>query len=403
MSSVAYSAKAIAALPDPIPPRRQQEHSVRDQKNLLIVAGRGGTRTWFLRYQIRGRRRKMKLGEFPAMSLSKAAKKAERLRYDIKQNGTDPMGEPPEEGVTFGELAGIYLKARSEGQQRLRPATLKEWRRILASPELANLRAMAPADITDRHVARCLDPYEKRDALVMMNRVQEVISSLMEWGAIRRRYGIESNPVRGMKPRYQEAPKERYLDADEIATVWRDLEGRPPLPRACLRLILLTGQRPGEVRQMRWQHIDGSTWKMPAGYRKRTRADKGKPSRPHDVHLTPFALTELERIRGHERAGFVFPNRSNLPIDKDGLARVVARMCSRLDMERWTPHDLRRTARTMWTDHGADWVVAEKIVGHRLPQILRTYDRSVQWTQRVDVLERWSEYVALQVEAATEA
>ena len=404
MPVVAYSHEAVEALPDPIPPRRQQEHSVFGRPGLLVVVGRGGTKSWYLRYQLRGRRRKMKLGDFPAMSVRDAAKKAERHRDNIKESAVDPMGEPPEEGGTFGELCGVYLKAMTEGKQKLAPATLKEWRRILESPELKNLRAMHPTDIRDRDVARALDPFETRDALVMLNRVQGAISAVFGWAVTRHRYGLESNPVRKMARRYEESPKERTLDAVEIGRVWMDLEDRTPLFRTALRLTLLTGQRPGEVRRMRWRDIDGSTWTMPRGYRKKTAADKGRPTRPHRVHLTPPVLAELERIRGFERGGLVFPARStgepHRPIGRHSLARVAARMSRRLDMDRWTPHDFRRTARTHWSDPlKVDPIVAEKLLGHALPKILRTYDRGEQWEDRVEALERWAEYVALQVKA----
>jgi integrase len=70
-------------------------------------------------------------------------------------------------------------------------------------------------------------------------------------------------------------------------------------------------------------------------------------------------------------------------------------------MESWTPHDLRRTARTRGSeDLNVDPIVAEKTLGHALPKILRTYDTSEQWQERVDLLERWSEYVAELVAAA---
>ena len=299
---VACNAQSIKALADPIEPKMQQEWSVAGQTGLLIVAGRGGARTWFLRYAFRRKRHKLRLDGYPKMSLASAVKKAAGYRYEIRVHGIDPKGAAPEEEAgTFAELSARYLKDRSTGRQKLAATTRKEWIRILDCAELNNLRTMAPADITDVHIARCLDPFEDRDAMVMLNRVQEVISAVMRHGVTRKLYGLKVNPVRGMERRYQQGERDRHLDAAEIAAVWHDLEGRPPLLRASLRLILLTGQRPGEVRRMEQGHIDGSIWKMPAGYRKRTRADKGRPSRQHKVPLSKLALTELERVRGYER------------------------------------------------------------------------------------------------------
>ncbi len=117
-----------------------------------------------------------------------------------------------------------------------------------------------------------------------------------------------------------------------------------------------------------------------------------------------LAVAELESVRGRERGGFVFPARTGepyRPIGRHSLARTVARMCERLDMEKWTPHDLRRTARTGFGEAvSADPVVAEKIVGHALPALLRVYDQGQQWEARVDVLERWGQWVSETVDGA---
>jgi len=397
MASIPYSHKSIEALPTPLPPRRQQEYGVAGHRGLLVIVSSTGTKAWYRRYQIRGQRRKMRLGIFPQMGLKAAAKAALAIQAKL-DDGIDPMGEPPDEDGSFGELCGVYLKEVSKGQAKLAPRTLEERRRILGLSELRRLRAMHPAEIRDTDIARALDGFESRDALVMMNRVQLAVSAVFAWAVLRKRYGLESNPVRRMERRYQEAPRDRVLSADEIRIAWRDMEDRGPLTRVALRLVLLTGQRPGEVRRMRWEHVEGTKWTMPRGFRKATKADKGRPSKAHRVHLSAIAQSELQSLRAFERGGFVFPARTKEPhqeISRQSLARPVARMVARTEMERWTPHDLRRTARTGFVEVAkSDAVVAEKIVGHALPALLRVYDQGEQWDARVDVLKRWSDWIA---------
>ncbi|HSW29673.1 MAG TPA: integrase family protein [Longimicrobiales bacterium] len=397
MPVVTAHPQSIEALPLPRPPRRQEEHSVREERGLSIIVHRGGAKSWHYRYTFKGTRRKMALGTFPDVGLKEARKAAERARLKIEE-GVDPMGERPEEaGGTFGELASVYLEAAGKGQNKLAASTLEERKRILLAPELKHIRRMHPAEVRDVDVARALDPFEARDSMVMLNRVQLALSAVFRWGITRRRYGLESNPVKGMERRYKEAPKERNLSPKELRSLWRDLEHRAPPIRAILRLIVLTGARPGEVRRMRWEHIAGSVWTMPEGYRKKTAADRGKPSRPHRVHLAEAALAELERLRFRERGGFVFPADTEgtpEPVERQTVARSAARICSALKMKPWTPHDLRRTARTFWSDAlKADAIVAEKALGHALPTILRTYDRGEQWEERVELLDRWGAHV----------
>ena len=396
MATVSYSHKAIAALPAPTPPRRQEEHGVQGQTGLIVIASNTGTKDWYLRYQRDCRRRRKKLGSFPGMGLKAAADAAVLFRAKLAE-GIDPADQSPDEEATFGELCAVYLEHKSTGKDGLAKRTMEERRRILYLPELNRLRSMQPAKIKKVDIARVLDPFQKRGALVMMNAVQRALSAVFAWAIVQVRYGVESNPVAGMKLRYKAPPRDRVLEAEEMAVMWRDLEARTPLFRVALRLILLTGQRPGEVCEMRWEHIDGSTWTMPPGYRKATGADRGRPSKRHRVHLSTPAVSELESIRGWERGGFVFPARHVQPpaaVSRQSLARTVAGMVHRLKQDRWTPHDLRRTARTGFGEHiHADAVVSEKIVGHALPALLRVYDQGEQWDARVDVLDRWGEWL----------
>lgn len=50
---------------------------------------------------------------------------------------------------------------------------------------------------------------------------------------------------------------------------------------AALRLILVTGQRPGEVREMRWEEVDGAWWTIPV--------EKTKNGITHRAPLTSLA------------------------------------------------------------------------------------------------------------------
>lgn len=405
--------RSIEAVGPPEPPRRKEIHSIDGVTGLYLTVTASGTKSWVVRYTSpHGGRRQMTLGQFPDVSLARAKELATARRVQAEE-GVDPLGEREDPGEgTMGDLFGLYFTAleRDVDAGRKSPRTLNERRRILAGAEFDRIRKMAPTAVTARDVARALDAFEERDALVAMNRAQLALSAVFSWAVTRHRYGLEANPVEGMERRHQESPRERVLDADEIRAMWEDLEeredvrGAHPLTRAALRLILLTGQRPGEVRRMLWAHIDidARTWTMPKGYRKRTKADRGRESASHTVHLSEPACRELERIKGYERGGYVFPAKSGRkPRSRQSLARPVARMCDRLDMPRWTPHDLRRTARTGLAELDVDAVVAEKIVGHALPPILRVYDVGDQMEARTEALDRWGREVLAIVRSAT--
>lgn len=66
----------------------------------------------------------------------------------------------------------------------------------------------------------------------------------------------------------------------------------------------------------------------------------------------------------------------------------------RLEMPRWTPHDARRTARSYWSEKlGIPWDLCERLLGHALPTVARTYDTGSYLEQRRDALEKWAAYL----------
>jgi integrase len=71
------------------------------------------------------------------------------------------------------------------------------------------------------------------------------------------------------------------------------------------------------------------------------------------------------------------------------------RKAGHLSRPRWTPHDLRRTARSCWSEKlGVPWDLAERLLGHALPKIARTYDAGTYVEQRRAALEKWASYLA---------
>lgn len=64
------------------------------------------------------------------------------------------------------------------------------------------------------------------------------------------------------------------------------------------------------------------------------------------------------------------------------------------DSEPITPHDLRRTARTMLADLGVDYRTAEMCLNHQLAGVERHYNHAKLFDQRREALLMLSERVA---------
>lgn len=202
---------------------------------------------------------------------------------------------------------------------------------------------------------------------------------------------IESNPVAGLKfvdfTKARIVPKAARLRGVHLTTVVPMLaklfDTEPP--EAMLALMMLChGTRVGETRLARWPDIslaDGE-WFIPAQNTK-TRTE-------HRLPLTAQAQALLARYRAIQIAQgydgtYLFPSRRGRALSEGQASAVFTRM----GKGEWTSHDLRKVARTAWTDLGIDGHIGEMLLNHSLGKIASTYINTQARAQRLLALEKW--------------
>ncbi|EKE07862.1 MAG: Phage integrase, partial [uncultured bacterium] len=122
------------------------------------------------------------------------------------------------------------------------------------------------ADIKRRDIVQLLDRIKER-APITANRVHGALTRLFNFAA--ERGVIEDSPCTRIR-KAPEKGRSRVLTDNEIRLLWDALaldNMTMDIYRAsklALKMILLTGQRPGEVCGMTWDELDGSTWNIPA-------------------------------------------------------------------------------------------------------------------------------------------
>jgi integrase len=395
------AAQAIPRLP--IPEKGFRDYS--DGGGLRLRVWASGARAWMLFYRVKGSKstRLIKLADFGdkegELGLAAARERARTLKAEIRE-GEDPKRARIVSAAagSFGELCHAYLEHIERHQAA---ATVREKRRVLEGDDTRDLRGMVPAEITPYDIARVLDIVEERGSLSMTNHVQTYLSAVFRWAVRYRHGGLRYNPVSPLERRHGAASSKRWLADDEVRSIWRDIDRREVGAPTALKLVLLTAQRPGEVARMEWRHIDGSTWSMPRGYRKRKLAE----SEPHDAHLSDLALETLDVVKAyHARARrpghreFVFPGDAAAGhIDAKALSHAARRIRNHLRKsgavaEPWKAHDLRRTAATHMRKYlEADRLTVQKILGHKDEDVTGVYDRHDMWPERVAALDAWAD------------
>lgn len=303
--------------------------------------------------------------------------------------------QPAGTAATLNDVAQSFLA--------LRAATLtsgREVRRVVERDLLPWLGARPIATIGRAEIMQLIESRARtapRAAALLLGYIKQI------WLHAEDRELLAVNRVSSLRsarihPALRPRPRQRMLSDAELRRFWSHAGdgGMHTLTVLALRLILVTGQRPGEVAGMRWSELAGATWIIPP-------ARRGKTRTRHVVPLPELAQALLAAARADAaRAGrnrhrpaheHVFTIRNGQPLTVSALGRAVHRQGTRLHLEHppWTPHDLRRTCRTHLAACGIADEIAERVIGHAPRGIVATYNLHRYQAEIRAALEAWCE------------
>jgi integrase len=325
------------------------------ERGLVLRVQPSGQWAFKFVYAYRGRPRWYHIGR---IYLADARRLVQRLRVQVSE-GKDPVAERQAErnAGTFGELAERYREDYAKRHN-------KSWRQADALvrryllPKWAKLEAKA---INRSDVRMAIG---RIAAPVLANQVLAAASAIFSWAV--KQEVIAVNPCHGVE-RHETTSRERVLSDSELPRFWAAFDCAGTAGTA-LKLILLTGQRPGEVGHMRAEHIVDGWWEMPG---KPTEGWPGtKNGQSHRVWLPGPVQALLSRLE------LLVGNKSKSLAASKQLAPVMRAICNELGIaDKVTPHDLRRTHGTKITALGFGRDAMNRIQNHREGGIASVYDR----------------------------
>ena len=342
----------------------------------LILRVSGTVKAWFIVYRLHGRQRRLKLGRYPDISYADARELAFEARRKIA-SGIDPKqaGQEGEQALTFAELCDLYMRLHSEPNKR---STHLD-RQMLARDILPALGTLPAAAVERRDIVRLVDHVTARSGH-SGNRTLALISGIFNFGVDRDL--VSANPAHRIKPRFKAISRDRVLTPDEISRVWSAMASHNHVAGSIMRIMLLTGQRGGEVRQMRWSDLDMNTrwWTIPS--------EIAKNGRSHRVPLTPsvIAIIELQS----QTSNYVFPSNSKgtAPVSRDTLTRYIQTVAAESSVD-FHGHDLRRSAASCMASIGVERFTIERLLNHTDRSITAIYDRHSYDNEKRRALERY--------------
>jgi integrase len=359
---------------------------------LVLRVQLSGHRAFKAVYSYRGRPRWFHIGN---VGLADARRIAAKVRLAVAE-GKDPLAErQAERGAgTFAELAQRYLdehakkknKSWQQADYLVRKHLLPRWSRLDA-------RSIARADVRAA-VGRIAAP-------VVANQVLAAASAIFTWAQAQE--VVPFNPCKGVGKNATKS-RERVLADSEIPLFWQVFDDAGPVRAAALKVLLLTGQRPGEVCHMRFEHIRDGWWSMPGAPDPNMGWPGTKNGQTHRIWLPAVITAIIGELMddSHAVTGFVFTNErggavSDLPV-------VMRNICRRLGVkDKVTPHDLRRTHGSTITRLGFGRDAMNRIQNHKEGGIADVYDRHKYEIENKRVMETVANHIVALAERRLEA
>ena len=393
---------------------------------LRLLATKFG-KTWTYRYKTpEGKLRQVALGPWPGLSLHDAMAAWMDARGK-KAAGVDPAAQrraarqaakatpAPPKSYTVALLVGDYINGQLEVNRAKDGAAAARRaleRMLAAEPELA------ATDANKVTRAQCFDVLDARKATPMATaKLRSMLGSAWE-------FALDAGRLDGNTPNWWRqlmqgklkskgkvmggkhvGQSRRALRNEEIAALLGWLGNMHQIGRDAVVMYLWTCTRGGEIFAMRPEHVtkEGAVlwWTVPKELTKNARFAEAVDLR---VPLFGRARQVVERrLASVGQSGFLFENGKGEQYTQHAFSTYIydlqpyspkakrrGSQATAMPVTNWTPHNLRRTGRTLLAALGCPREIAEAVVGHMPPAIEATYNvhsydaERVEWLQRLD-------------------
>ncbi len=329
---------------------------------LKLTISKAGTYTFMVYRKIKGRPERIKIGNFPTVTVEQAQKEAGII------NGLIAKGLNPNDGLradraelTLGALFDEYLETHAKPEKKSWRNDESNYRNHLSHWKNKKLSQINKKDIKALHLK-----IKKNTGLYQANRVLSLIKvmfnkAINEWELFEGK-----NPANGIK-KYKEVSRERFLQPDELQKFFESVaDEENETIRDYILISLLTGARRSNVLAMQWEEISfqRAEWRIP----------ETKNGSSHTVPLTAQAMQILTQRDSAKESNYVFASHGrtgHLVEPKKGWVRIK----ERAGIKDLRLHDLRRSLGSWQATTGASLPIIGKTLAHKNVSTTAIYAR----------------------------
>ncbi|WP_368929614.1 tyrosine-type recombinase/integrase [Proteus mirabilis] len=373
---------------------KEKDYKLSDGGGLYLLVKTNGGKYWRLKYRIDGKEKLLAIGVYPTVTLADARRKrddAKRLLAD----GIDPNQQRKEQKQaskidsvnTFKNIALEWYEGRKDRwsvgyRDDMMDAFEKDVFPYIGNRPIAEIKPMELLEV--------LSIMEKRGATEKLKKVRQRCGEVWKYAIITGR--AEYNPAPDLASAFVPHKREHYahLSVSELPDFLSSIDKYmgSQIVRVALRVLILTGVRPGELRKAEWSEINFDTkiWEIPA--------EKMKMRRPHIVPLSEQVIDLLKQIRPISGSyQYIFPSRTDYRkhISDMALNTMIRRMGY---SGRATGHGFRHTMSTILHEQGYNTAWIETQLAHVDKNSIRgTYNHAQYIDGRREMLQWYADYM----------
>jgi integrase len=159
--------------------------------------------------------------------------------------------------------------------------------------------------------------------------------------------------------------------------------------QALFVLLIMHSTRIGETINAKWDAFDfeQKLWRIPE--------HDTKTKQAHLLPLTEQAINWLKFYKKYQlnngKSIYLFPQKSNKrkPMSANQGSRIISAMAK----GKWSAHDLRKFARSIWMELGVDYMVGEFLLNHTLNKLNQAYIHTLAMPNCKAALTLWSNWL----------
>ncbi|WP_137821384.1 integrase arm-type DNA-binding domain-containing protein [Pseudomonas sp. D(2018)] len=373
---------------------KEKLYRLSDSLGLCLEVTPTGAKLWRFRYRFAGKPKMISLGAYPAVTLAKARERRDAARSLVAE-GIDPSSHKQAEkrtreaeAHTFEILANEWYAYNSP---RWAESTAYKARLYLDNDIIPAIGRRLVAEITRPDLVDLVRKVEKRGTLNAAGKIRQWLNQIFRFGLAK---GVATtNPATDLDVVAAHAPRARHHPHVPLAEIPELLEklaaaSSDAPTRLAIRLLLITGVRPGELRTAPWDEfdLDSATWTIPAA--------RMKARRPHIVPLPAQAvvmLRELAEITGCYPLAFAGKQNPDRPMSENTINKALRLIGYE---GRQTGHGFRHLLSTELNSRGynRDWIERQLAHGDK-DEIRDTYNHAHYLEQRRGMMQAWADEI----------